>query len=69
MHNPPKLFLKFFRWFCHPDLRKPIEGDLMELYDEHVTQIGKKKANRKFIKDVLLLFRRDIIKPQEGLTD
>lgn len=66
MHNPPKLFLKFFRWYCHPRLVKPIEGDLMELYDERVKELGKKKADWKFIKDVLLLFRKDIIKPAEG---
>jgi putative ABC transport system permease protein len=45
---------------------KPIEGDLMELYEERVQELGKKKADRKFIKDVLLLFRKDIIKPAEG---
>lgn len=66
MPNPPKLFLKFFRWFCHPGLVKPIEGDLMELYEERVKELGKKKADRKFIKDVLLLFRKDIIKPADG---
>jgi putative ABC transport system permease protein len=32
--NPPKLFLRFFRWFCHPKLKDSIEGDLKELYDE-----------------------------------
>lgn len=66
MHSPPQLFLRFFRWFCHPRLVKPIEGDLMELYEERVQELGKKKADRKFIKDVLLLFRKDIIKPAEG---
>ncbi|MEQ8906941.1 FtsX-like permease family protein [Ekhidna sp.] len=66
MPNPPKLFLRFFRWFCHPQLVKPIEGDLMELYEERVKELGKKKADIKFIKDVLLLFRKDIIKPAEG---
>lgn len=64
--NPPRLFLKFFRWFCHPRLVKPIEGDLMELYEERVKEIGQKKANQKFIRDVLLLFRKDIIKPAGG---
>ncbi|MEM7298260.1 MAG: ABC transporter permease [Bacteroidota bacterium] len=63
---PPKLFLKFFRWYCHPDLVRPVEGDLMELYEERVREQGKKKANRKFIKDVILLFRKDIIKPADG---
>ncbi|WP_421763633.1 FtsX-like permease family protein [Ekhidna sp.] len=66
MHNPPKLFLRFFRWFCHPDLVRPIEGDLMELYEERIQKLGKKQADWKFIKDVILLFRKDIIKPTEG---
>lgn len=64
--NPPRLFLRFFRWFCHPRLQKPIEGDLMELYDERVKEIGKKKADRKFRLDVLQLFRPSIIKPADG---
>ena len=66
MPNPPKFFHRFFRWYCHPNLLAPIEGDLMELYDERVRTLGKKKADRLFIKDTLLLFRRDIIKPAEG---
>jgi putative ABC transport system permease protein len=64
--NPPKLPLRFFRWFCHPNLRDHIEGDLMELYEERVMEFGKRKADRKFVIDVLLLFRKGIIKPTEG---
>ncbi len=63
---PPKLPLRFFRWFCHPKLRDYIEGDLMELYEERKVQSGKLKADLKFIIDVLLLFRPGIIKPTEG---
>ena len=63
---PPKLPLRFFRWFCHPKLRDSIEGDLMELYEERKAQSGKLKADLKFIVDVLLLFRPGIIKPTEG---
>lgn len=66
MHKPPKLFLRFFRWFCHHDLVVPIEGDLMELYEERLKEKGKKQADMNFIRDVILLFRRDIIKPTEG---
>ena len=62
MHHPPKLFLRFFRWYCHPKLQKYIEGDLMELYDERVKESGKRKADIKFIVDVLLLFRPGIIR-------
>jgi putative ABC transport system permease protein len=64
--HPPKIFLKFFRWFCHPKLRDSIEGDLVELYDERVKEGGKRKADLKFVRDVLLLFRPSIIRPAEG---
>ncbi|MEO1052285.1 MAG: ABC transporter permease [Bacteroidota bacterium] len=64
--NPPKLFLLFFRWFCNPNLRDPIEGDLMELYYERVEDEGKSRANRKFMRDVLLLFRPGIIRALSG---
>jgi putative ABC transport system permease protein len=65
-HNPPRLVHRFFRWFCHPKLQRYIEGDLMELYDGRVKEEGKRKADLKFIRDVLLLFRPSIIKPMEG---
>ena len=60
---PPKLFLRFFRWYCHPKLRNHIEGDLMEIFNERIKTDGRQKAERKFIIDVLLLFRPGIIKP------
>ncbi len=62
-HDPPRYFLRFFRWFCHPELKEYIEGDLMELYRERVEAKGKKIADMKFGTDVLLLFRPGIIKP------
>ena len=61
--SPPKIFLRFFRWYCHPKLKQFIEGDLMELYDERVKESGKRKADIKFIVDVLLLFRPGIVRP------
>lgn len=64
--NPPKLFLRFFRWFCHPRMKDYIEGDLMEVYDRRVKESGKRKADWKFIKDVLFLFRPGIVSPQKG---
>ncbi len=64
--TPPRLFLKFFRWFCHPRLLYAIEGDLLELYDERVKEFGKRKANQQFRLDVIKLFRPSIIRPVEG---
>ncbi len=68
-YNPPKLFLRFFRWFCHPALRDYIEGDLMEIYQGRLTASGKRKADLKFIFDVILLFRPGIIRPPKKLND
>ena len=66
MQQPPDFFLRFFRWYCHPKLQKYIEGDLMELYDERLKTLGKRKADWRFIIDVILLFRPGIIRPVEG---
>jgi putative ABC transport system permease protein len=66
MPHPPKIFLRFFRWYCHPELLKHIEGDLMELYNEREKQSGKRSADVGFIADVVLLFRPGIIRNYEG---
>ncbi len=60
--TPPKFFLRFFRWFCDPDLHSFIEGDLLELYGERARESGKQKADRRFAIDVLKLFRPGIIR-------
>ncbi|MBY0433257.1 MAG: ABC transporter permease, partial [Cyclobacteriaceae bacterium] len=64
--NPPQLPLRFFRWYCHPKLVDHIEGDLIEVYQQRLEKFGKRKADIRFIIDVLLLFRPRIIKPMEG---
>lgn len=66
INTPPRLPLRFFRWFCHPKLRDHIEGDLRELYGERIEKLGKRNADLKFVADVLLLFRPGIIRPAEG---
>jgi putative ABC transport system permease protein len=64
--NPPKLFLRFFRWYCHPKMQDYIEGDLMEVYETRRVKSGRLKADLRFVIDVLLLFRPGIIRPAEG---
>jgi len=65
-NSPPRLFIKFFRWYCHPKLVKHIEGDLMELYHEQLKEHGKGKADRQFVIDVILLCRPGIFQPAKG---
>jgi putative ABC transport system permease protein len=60
--RPPRLVLKFFRWFCKPELVNHIEGDLHEMFNERIAEMGIRKARLHFIIDVLLLFRRGFIR-------
>lgn len=59
---PPKAFLAFFRWYCHPRLVDHIEGDLIEDYRWRLRRGSKTIADLKFILDVFLLFRPGIIR-------
>jgi len=68
-NNPPRFFLKLFRWFCHPDFREEIEGDLYECYQNYAEQYGKEKAKWFFIKEVFLLFRPTLIGNIHKLTN
>jgi len=60
--HPSSWFLRFFRWYCHPDYQEDIEGDLLERFEENVEEKGIRAAKWRFIKDVLLLFRPGIIR-------
>jgi putative ABC transport system permease protein len=66
VHMPPGLFHRFFRWYCHPRLLDVIEGDLLEDYGQRVQKAGKLRADLKFMLDVTLLLRPNIIKPFTG---
>jgi hypothetical protein len=60
-NKPSRIALAFFHWYCQPQFREEIEGDLMERFNAYTDKYGHNKANRLFIKDVLLLFRPTII--------
>lgn len=61
-NHPPRLLLKFFKWFCHPELHSFIEGDLLELYQERLIEQGRNRANWLLTLDILFLLRPGIIK-------
>lgn len=66
---PPRAFLNFFRWYCKPRLLDRIEGDLIEVYRQRLKKVPKRKADLKFIVDVLLLFRPGIVRPPRGFQN
>ena len=60
--RPSQWVLSFFRWFCKPEFREDIEGDLLERFHTRVTALGARRAKWLFIQDVMFLFRPGIIK-------
>ncbi len=60
-HIPPKIPLKFFRWFCHTDFQEDIEGDLVERYLQKIDEKGVRYAKWYLWLEVLRLFRPSMI--------
>ncbi|MGD1894265.1 MAG: ABC transporter permease [Cyclobacteriaceae bacterium] len=60
---------QFFQWFCHPDYFDEIQGDLEEIYQRNQVE-GKRRAQWKYLLQVLVLFRPSLIRsfPQSYLT-
>ncbi len=61
--------MAFFHWFCRPEFCEEIEGDLLEQFDGFVHKYGYVKANRLFVKEVILLFRPAIVGSIYQLTN
>ncbi len=57
-----RIAIQIFTWYCHPDYRKDIIGDLEELYQANLTKFSKPKAQWIFLLDVVLLFRPSLIR-------
>ena len=55
--SPPRLALKFLRWFCREDHLEEIEGDLYELFDIKTGLKSHSYARRTFLFDVFKFFR------------
>jgi putative ABC transport system permease protein len=60
--QPPKLFLRFFRWFCNPSFAEDIEGDLKEMFMRDAASGNIARARLRYSLNVLRLFRPAIIK-------
>ena len=62
-NQPPKLWLRFFRWYCHPDYAEDIEGDLFERFERQIELGNTGSAEWRFASDVVRLFRPGLIRP------
>ncbi|MEM6633384.1 MAG: ABC transporter permease [Bacteroidota bacterium] len=64
--NPPKWANRFLTWFCSSDFLEEVQGDIYETYYRNVEVLGKKRANRRFVWDVLRFFNYSTIKGNNG---
>ena len=55
--KPPKLAIRFLKWFCKPDLVETIEGDLQESFTQRVNRVGEGRAKRLFWLEVFGFFK------------
>ncbi|CAD5256687.1 MULTISPECIES: ABC transporter permease [unclassified Imperialibacter] len=62
----PHIAIRFLRLFCHPVLLEDVEGDVHELYEEHLELVGAGRAGLLVWLEVLKLFRPGIIRPLGG---
>ncbi len=55
--RPPKWADRFLAWYCDPDLLEEIQGDAWQLYFERLETEGKRRADRKYVWDVIRFCR------------
>jgi predicted permease len=51
--QPPRWAEKLLEWRCQDELLEEIQGDLQELFEEQLEEVGERQARRKYILAVL----------------
>src|SRR3989337_4493156 len=68
--HPPKWMVMFLKAICPEHLHEEIEGDLVQKYNGDLKNVGKAKAKRRLIWNMIRFFRPGIIfrnKPETSL--
>ncbi len=64
MSTPPHFATWLLEHLGHPDTREEVQGDLLELYTDWVKTVGVRKANWRYVINVLKLLR-PLAKPKQ----
>ncbi len=56
-HQPPSLFTRFLRWYCHEKYLDEIEGDFNEAFHENAAKMGLFPAKLRYALSVISSFR------------
>lgn len=62
--KPPRWATRLLHWFCSPHLVEEMEGDLDELFQQRIRELGLRQARRRYVYDVLSLARPFVMKRQ-----
>ncbi|CCH52427.1 protein of unknown function DUF214 [Fibrisoma limi BUZ 3] len=54
---PPRWATTLLSWWGHPDTLEEVQGDLLELYDSWVQTVGPRRANWRYVANVVKLLR------------
>ncbi len=57
MPKPPQWIYRFLLWYCHPMYANEIAGDLEELFESWVQEVGPGKAKWRYAWNTLLFLR------------
>src|SRR3954447_12601089 len=68
MHSPPKLIIRFFRWFCNDHLSDAVLGDMLELYQRRRKKLGKRRADWLFLWNVICFLQPFAIRNKRNLS-
>ncbi|WP_338876473.1 ABC transporter permease [Spirosoma sp. SC4-14] len=64
---PPRFATRLLRWFLAPHRAEELEGDLDELFQQRVREVGLRQARWRYVRDVVSLLRPSLIKREETL--
>ena len=64
--KPPKYADKLLQFFCAPHLLEEVQGDLYERYGRDLAEVGTRKANRRYVANVLKFIKPFALKRQNS---
>ncbi|GAB3954365.1 ABC transporter permease [Spirosoma harenae] len=64
-NTPPRFATQLLKWFLAPHRAEEAEGDLEELFQQRIGEVGLQEARWRYVRDVVSLLRPSLIKRQE----
>src|SRR6267154_2509360 len=66
--SPPRWATRLLQWYCAPHLIEEVQGDLQEEFDYQVKQVGSRRAQLDYVRNVIGFIRPFAIKRGKSHT-